>query len=99
MKEFVEFLVKQIVTKPDEVEVTETEEYGMKTVKLKVSIEDMGVIIGKEGKTIKGLRNLVRSKAIRDGVRVNLELIDLGPKPSEHSKEPETSPTGEPVEE
>ena len=97
MKEFVEFLVKQIVTKPDEVEVTETEEYGMKTVRLQVSVEDMGVIIGKEGKTIKGLRSLVRAKAIRDGIRVNLELIDLGPKPSEHAKEPETGPTGEPL--
>ena len=50
MKEFIEYLVKQLVNNPDEVEVTETQESGLLSYRIKVANEDMGIVIGKEGK-------------------------------------------------
>lgn len=76
MKDFVEFLVKQLVTKPDEVVVEETNDMGSIRVTIKVADEDMGLIIGKEGKIIKSIRGLTRAKAIVDNVRVSIDLID-----------------------
>ncbi|EKD96336.1 MAG: hypothetical protein ACD_24C00087G0002 [uncultured bacterium] len=76
MKEFIEYLVKQLVNNPDEVEVTETQESGLLSYRIKVANEDMGIVIGKEGKNIKSIRNLAKSKAIKDNVRINIELLE-----------------------
>lgn len=77
MKIFIEYLLKQIVSKPEEVFVEEEKNISDYTsIKLKVSPEDMGLVIGKEGKTIRGIRSLVRAKAIREGIKVSLELVD-----------------------
>lgn len=77
MKDFLEFLVKGIVKNEDEVKIEEeSDAEGFTNLKLSVSKEDMGLVIGKEGRTIKSLRNLLKSKAIKDNVRVNLELIE-----------------------
>lgn len=78
MKEIVEFIVKQFVTNPDAVEVTEEDQDGYLNILLKVAPEDMGLTIGKSGQTIKAIRRLLTIKAIADGVRVNLELVDSG---------------------
>ena len=76
MKEFIEYLVKQLVNNPDEVEVTETQESGLLSYKIKVANEDMGIVIGKEGKNIKSIRNLAKSKAIKENIRINIELLE-----------------------
>ena len=79
MKEFVEYLVKELVTKPEEVRV-ETEEIENFTVyRVHVAEEDMGIIIGKEGNTIRSIRNLAKAKAIFDNVHIKIE-IDEAPK-------------------
>ena len=79
MKEFLEFLVKAIVKKEEAVEIEETpDENGGTLLKLKVDKDDMGVIIGKEGRTIKGIRNLLKAKAIKEDRRVNIVLLDEG---------------------
>jgi len=83
MRDFIEYLVKQIVSKPEEVEVTETQENGVFTYKVKVDSEDMGIVIGKEGKNIKSIRNLAKSKAIKDDVRINIELLEASETSSE----------------
>lgn len=83
MKDIVEYIVKQFVTTPDEVEVTEENQDGMLLVRLKVAPADMGLTIGKSGQTIKAVRRLLTVKAISDNVRVNLELIDSNPLPQE----------------
>ena len=44
--------------------------------KIEVNKEDMGLLIGKEGKTIRSIRSLVRAKAIKDGVRVKVEIVE-----------------------
>ena len=76
LKEFIEYLVKQLVNNPNEVEVTETQESGLLSYRIKVANEDMGIVIGKEGKNIKSIRNLAKSKAIKDNVRINIELLE-----------------------
>ncbi len=78
MKDIVEFIVKQFVSNPEAVEVTEQEQEGYLNILLKVAPEDMGLTIGKSGQTIKAIRRLLTIKAISENVRVNLELVDSG---------------------
>lgn len=75
MKEYIEFLVKQIVSNPDNVTVSEVQDgENSYTYTIDVDKDDMGVIIGREGRTIKSLRTLAKVKAVKDGVRVNITL-------------------------
>lgn len=77
MKDLLLFIVKNIVTKPEEVSVNEaTLQGGELSLELKVSPEDMGLVIGKGGKVIKSVRNLIRTKAILENKRVNLVLAE-----------------------
>jgi predicted RNA-binding protein YlqC (UPF0109 family) len=79
MKEFIEYILNQIVSQPDKVSVSETEENGFVTYVVEVADEDMGLVIGKQGKTIKSIRSIVKAKAIKDGIRVRIELVDKNP--------------------
>ena len=74
MKEFIEYLIKQIVNNPDDVKVEEIEENDTFTYQISVNEEDMGIVIGKRGRNIKSLRNIAKSKAIKDGIRIYLHL-------------------------
>lgn len=76
MKELVEYLVKSIVSKPDEVKVSESKDEGGVNIDLEVSNEDMGIVIGRAGQTIKALRKLIAVKAMAENVRVRLNLIE-----------------------
>ncbi len=82
MKEFIEYLIKQIVTKPEDVVVTETKDGPNFNYLIKVAQEDMGIVIGKEGHTIRSLRNLTRAKAIKDNVRIRVDLEETGERPN-----------------
>lgn len=75
-RDFIEYVVKQIVTKPDDVEVTRSvDEMGV-LITLKVSKDDMGKIIGKSGQTAKALRVLLRIIGSKNHARVNLKIIE-----------------------
>ncbi len=77
MKDFLTFLVKNLVNHPDDVVIEEkTDSTGYILLELKVNPEDIGIIIGKAGKVIKSLRNLVKVKAIVERKRVNITLIE-----------------------
>lgn len=76
MKEFLEFLVKEIVSKPEEVKITENKEDELFIYTIHVSNDDMGIVIGKEGKNIKSLRNVAKAKAIKDNVRIQIVIED-----------------------
>ncbi|MBI4232567.1 KH domain-containing protein [Candidatus Peregrinibacteria bacterium] len=77
-KEFVEFVVKQIVEHPEDVEVgREIDEMGV-LLTLKVNKDDMGKIIGKSGQTAKALRILLRIIGSKHNARVNLKIIEPG---------------------
>ncbi len=75
MKELIEYIAKSIVNAPDDVEVTEeTTEEGI-TLKLQVADDDKGRVIGKQGRIAQAMRTLLRVKAAKEGIRVNLEII------------------------
>ena len=74
MKEFLEFIIKNIVKHPEDVVITETKEENLFIYKIKVHVEDMGIIIGKEGKTIKSIREMAIAKAIKEQIRINVLL-------------------------
>lgn len=74
MKELVEYLVKNIVTTPEEVNVLETQEDNRTVLHITVDPQDTGIVIGKGGKTINSIRNLVKAKAIKDGVYIDVKI-------------------------
>jgi uncharacterized protein len=75
-RDFVEYVVKQIVTKPDEVEVTRTVDDMGVLITLKVAQGDMGKVIGKSGQTAKALRILLRILGAKNEARVNLKIVE-----------------------
>ncbi len=76
MKEFLVYILNQIVSQPENIKIEELNDNGYVTFNIEVADEDMGLVIGKQGKTIRSIRSLIRAKAIKDGVRVRVELID-----------------------
>lgn len=76
MKDTLEFIIKQIVENSDEVEITETEEEGIINFSVKVAKDDMGKIIGKEGKVIRSIRNVMKIKAMKQNARINISLAE-----------------------
>lgn len=75
MKDFVTYIVKQIVDNPDAVEVLENlDQPGFIDLQISVDPADMGKVIGKEGKIIRSLRDLVRVIATKEHVRFNLSI-------------------------
>lgn len=75
-RDFIEFIVKQIVEEPDEVEVVRSvDEMGV-LITLKVGKDDMGKIIGKSGQTAKSIRTLLRIIGSKNNARVNLKIVE-----------------------
>ena len=72
MKELVEYIAKAIVNKPDDVVVTEEQSEGGVLLKLHVDQEDMGRVIGKQGRVVQSMRTLLRVVAVKQGTRVEL---------------------------
>ena len=67
MKEFLEYILKGFVQKPEAIEVEESEdEEGKITLFIKADEDDVGRIIGKQGKIIRSIRNLIRVRAIKE---------------------------------
>lgn len=76
MKELIELVSKKLVEHPDDVEVRVIEgEYG-ETYELRVNQEDMGRIIGRNGRVAKALRTLVGSAAAKKDIQVSLEIME-----------------------
>lgn len=75
MKELVEILAKSLVDNPDEVVVNEIEGTQSIIIELKVAPEDMGKVIGKQGRIAKAIRTLVKAAAIKENKRVVVEII------------------------
>lgn len=75
-RDFIEYVVKNIVDQPDQVEVTVTVDDLGVLVTLKVEKEDMGKIIGKAGQTAKALRVLLRMMGAKNDTRFNLKIVE-----------------------
>jgi uncharacterized protein len=76
MKDLVQYLAKSLVNNPEAVEVTETTGDDGSTLKIRVAKEDLGRIIGKQGRTAKSIRTLVNAAALRTNRRVVLEIVE-----------------------
>ena len=76
MKELVEFIVKSLVDSPDEVHVAAVEDRSETTLELSVAADDMGRIIGKNGRVINSIRTLIQVAAAKEGKHVNLEVLE-----------------------
>ena len=77
MSELLEIIVKALVTYPDQVCVTQTENERCINLSLKVAPEDIGGVIGKQGRIARALRSIVRAAAVKDGRRVNIDIVDV----------------------
>ncbi|MGF7144041.1 hypothetical protein HNQ56_002471 [Anaerotaenia torta] len=75
MKELVEVIAKALVDHPDEVVVTEKETDKAIVVELKVASEDMGKVIGKQGRIAKSIRTVVKAAATKDDKKVVVEIL------------------------
>lgn len=90
-RDFVEYIVKQIVSHPDDVKVErKIDEMGV-LITLDVNPEDMGMVIGREGATAKALRTLLRVIGAKNNARVNLKINE--PQGSERAERKEERKT------
>ncbi len=76
MREFLEYVAKQLVDNPDSVEITEEEKDNKVIFKIKVAQADIGKIIGKQGRTAQSIRVLLSAVAAKSGKRAILEVED-----------------------
>ena len=75
MKELVELIAKSLVDDPSAVEVNEVEGEKSTIIELKVAQEDMGKVIGKQGRIAKAIRTVVKAAAIKSDKRVVVEIL------------------------
>lgn len=76
VKEFIEYLIKHLVDKPEEVRVTEIAGKQTTVLELHVGDGDIGKVIGKHGQTAQSLRILLAATATKRGKRFILEILD-----------------------
>ena len=75
MKELVEYMAKLLVENPDQVEVTEVKATRSVIFELRVAREDMGRVIGKQGRVANAMRTLLKVAAAKQGKRAILEIV------------------------
>jgi predicted RNA-binding protein YlqC (UPF0109 family) len=76
MKEFLEFIVRQLVEFPDEIMLSEIPSGKLTIFKLQMRQSDVGRIIGRNGQTIQAIRALLSSSAARHGQKATLEIVE-----------------------
>ena len=76
MKELIQYLARSLVSHPDSVDVKETEQESAVILELKVAKEDLGRIIGKQGRTAKAIRTLATAAASRMNRKIVLEILE-----------------------
>lgn len=75
MKELVEVIAKSLVDKPEDVVVSEKETDKAVVIELRVAQEDMGKIIGKQGRIAKAIRSVVKAAASREDKKVVVDIV------------------------
>jgi predicted RNA-binding protein YlqC (UPF0109 family) len=76
MKELVSYIAKALVDKPEDVVVTEIEGEQTSVLELKVAKEDLGKVIGKQGRTARAMRTILSASSTKIGKRSVLEIIE-----------------------
>ena len=75
MKNLVDILARSLVDKPEKVEVNQIDGEKSIILELRVDSDDMGKVIGKQGKIAKAMRTVIKAAAAKDGKRVVLEIL------------------------
>jgi predicted RNA-binding protein YlqC (UPF0109 family) len=75
MKALVEYIVKELVDKPDEVKINETQGESIVILEISVAPEDVGKVIGKEGRIANAIRTVVKAAASKQGKKVTVEIM------------------------
>jgi predicted RNA-binding protein YlqC (UPF0109 family) len=75
LKGLVEYVAKALVDKPTAVKVDEVQDGNTTVYELEVDEEDIGKVIGRQGRVVRGLRALVKAAATRKGIRVDLDVV------------------------
>lgn len=76
MKELIEYIARSLVDEPDQVQVSQERAGPVVNFRLKVAKDDMGRIIGKNGRVANAIRILLRVAAAREGKQVSLDVVD-----------------------
>jgi len=77
MKELLNYILSKIVTDPAEISISEdTNEYGETVLNVTLPQEERGIVIGKAGKNIESIRNIVSIIAKREGKKVRIKILD-----------------------
>ncbi len=74
VKEVLEYIAKNVVDDPDAVRVTEVEDGDTVSLKLAVASDDVGKVIGRRGRTVRAIRDMVRAAGVKAGVNVSVEI-------------------------
>jgi predicted RNA-binding protein YlqC (UPF0109 family) len=76
MKDLIVFIAQRLVDKPEEVDVTFREEDENITVELRVAQDDLGKVIGKQGRTVRAMRTVLSAAVAKDNKRSRLEIVE-----------------------
>jgi predicted RNA-binding protein YlqC (UPF0109 family) len=95
-QQFVEFIVKSLVSKPDVVQVERRIDEKGVLLELTVDPEDLGRVIGKRGATAQSLRTLLRALGTKNDARYNLKIVDNG-EPMPHRDHAAAPPPSQPA--
>ncbi len=95
MKELIEMIAKALVDNPDNVQVSQLDGEQSSIIELKVAQEDIGKVIGKQGRTAQAIRIILGAAGMKLKKRFNLEILEKGERPHPWPK-PEPKPEPEP---
>lgn len=76
MKDLLDFIVRKLVGNPDDVAISEISGEQTSVFELRVHKEDLGKVIGKQGRTARALRTVLSAASVKENKRVMLEIID-----------------------
>ncbi|MDR0979749.1 MAG: KH domain-containing protein [Candidatus Nomurabacteria bacterium] len=100
-QQFIEYIVKTLVNKPEAVSIERTTDDRGVLLSLSVDPEDLGRVIGREGRTAQALRSLLRALGMKNDARYNLKIVsddETAPRPAVAVASEVTEVAGEPVE-
>ena len=81
MQSFLEYIVRGLVQKPEELSVTPVEKNGLTVYELRMNPADVGRIIGRDGVTINAIRSLLTAGSAKKGLHCSLEIVEDRPNP------------------
>jgi len=76
MEEMLKVLVKDLVDDPSKIEINSKKEGNVTTLELRVASDDMGKVIGKQGKIAKSIRTLMKAYGAKVGEKINVDIVD-----------------------